>query len=163
MDQVVVILEWQFSPPGYFEEPINVTRDDYTMIIGDGKVEARIDSAIYDRNPSMRQALHDAVNGRFLGVQLLTHKAYNLSRSTMTRLHPDGRRDISVEAEPSPNFSHRVGAAVGWAGRDGCGRAVGDWGSRSVVEPNFGRATAACDAGRGRYGKGGQKAAARFR
>jgi hypothetical protein len=49
----------------------------------------------------MRQALHDAVNGRFLGVQLLTHKAYNLSRSTMTRLHPDGRRDISVEAEPS--------------------------------------------------------------
>ena len=57
MDQVVVILEWQFSPPGYFEEPINVTRDDYTMIIGDGKVEARIDSAIYDRNPSMRQRL----------------------------------------------------------------------------------------------------------
>ena len=43
MDQVVVILEWQFSPPGYFEEPINVTRDDYTMTIGDGKVEARIE------------------------------------------------------------------------------------------------------------------------
>ena len=38
----------------------------------------------------MRQALHDAVNGRFLGVQLLTHKAYDLSRSTMTRLHPTG-------------------------------------------------------------------------
>ena len=50
--------------------------------------------------PPCVKDLHDAVNGRFLGVQLLTHKAYNLSRSTMTRLHPDGRRDISVEAEP---------------------------------------------------------------
>jgi hypothetical protein len=48
----------------------------------------------------MRQDLHDALNGRFLGVQLLTHKAYDLSRPTMTRVHPDGRRDIYVEAEP---------------------------------------------------------------
>jgi hypothetical protein len=39
MEQVVVVLEWQFSPPEYFEETINITRDDYTMIIGDGKVE----------------------------------------------------------------------------------------------------------------------------
>jgi hypothetical protein len=95
----VVVLEWQYSPPEYFEEAIRIVRSDYTMAIADGKVEARIDSSIYDANPGMRQALHDALNDRFLAVQLVIHKAYELSRSTMIRLHPDGRRDIYLDAE----------------------------------------------------------------
>jgi hypothetical protein len=96
----VVVLEWQFSPPDYFEEPINISRHDYRMTITDGKVEARIDSAIYDADPSLRQALHDSLNDRFLSVQLLSHRAYELSRSTMVRVHPDGRRDIYLDCEP---------------------------------------------------------------
>ncbi len=96
----VVVLEWNFSPPDYFEEALEISRQDYTMTIADGKVQAKIDSAIYEANLSMRQALHDALNDRFLGVQLLTHRAYELSSSTMTRVHPDGHRDIFMEAEP---------------------------------------------------------------
>ncbi len=96
----VVVLEWKFSPPDYFEEALEISRQDYTMTIADGKVQAKIDSAIYEANPSMRRALHDALNDRFLGVQLLTHHAYELSSSTMTRVHPDGHRDIFMEAEP---------------------------------------------------------------
>lgn len=96
----VAVLEWKFSPPDYFEAPIAIARDDYTLTIADGKAVARIDSLTYGANPSMRQALHDALNDRFLGVQLLSHRAYDLSRSTMIRLHPDGRRDIFLEAEP---------------------------------------------------------------
>ena len=53
----VVILEWTFSPPDYFEEPIRVTRSNYLMTIGNGKVEARIDPATYDIDPSMRDVL----------------------------------------------------------------------------------------------------------
>lgn len=98
---VIVVLEWKFSPPDYFEAPIELARDDYTLTIVDGKAEARIDSATYDANPSMRQTLHDALNDRFLGVQVLSHRAYELSRSTMTRVHPDGRRNIFVEVEPA--------------------------------------------------------------
>ena len=71
-----VLLEWNFSPPDYFEDQIDLSRNDYAMTIADGKVEARIDSAIYDANPSMRKELHDGLNDRFLGVQLLTHRAY---------------------------------------------------------------------------------------
>jgi len=97
----VVLLEWKFSPRDYFEEVIEISRQDYTMTIADGQVHARIDSAIYEADPDMRQRLHDAVNDRFLGVQLLTHRAYELSRSTMTRVHPDGRRDIFIEPEPA--------------------------------------------------------------
>ncbi len=96
----VVVWEWKFSPPDYFEEAPEISRQDYTMTIADGKVQAKIDSAIYEANPSMRRALHDALNDRFLGVQLLTHHAYELSSSTMTRVHPDGHRDIFMEAEP---------------------------------------------------------------
>ncbi|MBI2883934.1 MAG: hypothetical protein HYY11_08525 [Candidatus Methylomirabilis oxyfera] len=96
----VVVLEWNFSPPDYFEEPLEISRQDYTMTIADGKVQAKIDSAIYEANPSMRRSLHDALNDRFLGVQLLTHRAYEPSKSTMTQVHPDGHRDIFMEAEP---------------------------------------------------------------
>jgi len=96
----VVVLEWKFSPRDYFEEAIRISRQDYTMTIADGQVQAKIDSAIYEANPDMRQGLHDALNDRFLGVQLLTHRAYELSPSAMTRVHPDGRRDIFIEAEP---------------------------------------------------------------
>lgn len=96
----VVVLEWKFSPPNYFEETIEISRHDYTMTISDGAVQAKIDSAIYEANPSMRQELHDSLNDRYLGVQLLTHRAYDLSKSTMTRVHPDGRRDIFIAPEP---------------------------------------------------------------
>ena len=95
-----VVLEWKFSPRDYFEEVIEISRQDYTMTIADGQVEARIDAAVYKANPAIRETLHDALNARFLGVQLLTHRAFELSRSTMARVHPDGRRDIFLEAEP---------------------------------------------------------------
>lgn len=97
----VVVLEWKFSPPDYFEAPIELSRDDYALTIAEGKAAARIDSMVYAANPSMRAALHDALNDRFLGVQLLTHKAYALSTSTMTRVHPDGRKDVYLEVEPA--------------------------------------------------------------
>jgi hypothetical protein len=96
----VVIFEWSFTPPDYFEVPIEIVRNDYTLKIAHGKAEARLDSEAYEANPSIRQALHEGLNDRFLGVQLLTHRTYELSRSTMTRVHPDGRKDVYIEPEP---------------------------------------------------------------
>jgi len=95
----VVVFEWSFTPTDYFEVPIEIVRDDYTLTIAQGQAEARLDSAAYQANPSIRRTLHDGLNDRFLGVQLLTHRAYELSRSTMTRVHPDGRKDFFLEVE----------------------------------------------------------------
>lgn len=95
----IVLLEWNFTPPNYFEEAIEILRHDYAINIADGKVEAKIESSIFDSSPSIRRTLHDSLNDRFLGVQLLTHRPYELSKSTITRVHPDGRRDISIELE----------------------------------------------------------------
>jgi hypothetical protein len=96
---IVVELDWKFSPPDYFEQVIEILRQNYTMTIADGQAHAKIDSAIFEANPGMREELHNSLNDRFLGVQLLTHRAYELSRSTMTRVHPGGRREILCELE----------------------------------------------------------------
>lgn len=99
MDDIVV-LEWSFSPSDYFEEPIHIKRDHYVMTIDNGKVEARIDSDAYNKEHKMRDELHDALNHRFLAVQLLTHKPYKLSKASMYRLHPNGRKEVTIFAEP---------------------------------------------------------------
>lgn len=96
----IVVLEWKFSPPDYFEEPIHIKRDDYVMTINNGAVEARIRPEIYDKDQSMRDRLHISLNDRFLGVQLFSHKPYELSKASMYRLHPDGRKDITIFPEP---------------------------------------------------------------
>lgn len=97
---VTVILEWDFSPSNYFEEPIEISRQDYSMTIEAGKVTAKIDYATFNTNPSMRKELHDGLNNRFLGVQLLSHQLYELSSPNMTHIHPDGRRDFFLDASP---------------------------------------------------------------
>ncbi|MCX5820104.1 MAG: hypothetical protein NT047_09380 [Deltaproteobacteria bacterium] len=96
----IVVLEWTFSPPDYFEDRIELKRDDYDMVIDRGNVEAKIRPEAYDKNPSVRDDLHNVLNDRFLGVQLLTHKPYELSKASMYRLYPDGRKDITVFVEP---------------------------------------------------------------
>jgi hypothetical protein len=96
----IIVLEWSFSPPNYFEDSIRVERDDYEMIIENGRVEAKIHPNVFENNPTMKDDLTNSLNDRFLGVQLLTHEPYQLSKASMCRLHPDGRRDITVFAEP---------------------------------------------------------------
>jgi hypothetical protein len=119
-----MMLDWTFSPPDYFEEPIEISRQDYTMTIADGQVHAKIDSTIYEAKPEMRAELHDALNDRFLGVQLLTHRAYELSRPNVTRVHPDGRRDVFAEIEP---MSIRVSmGAVDFRRTDKDGNVIAD-------------------------------------
>ncbi len=76
----IVVLEWKFSPPDYFEEVIRIDRKKYSIIIENGRIEARIDPTAYDQEHKMRDELHEALNDRFLGVQLLTHKQYELSK-----------------------------------------------------------------------------------
>lgn len=120
----IVVLEWMFSPPDYFEDEIHLKRDDYEMVIVNGKVEAKIRPDAYEKNPNMREELHEALNNRFLGVLLLTHEPYELSDASMYRLHPDGRRDVTLFMNPgvirisSPNVDLVV--------KDKNGNVVGD-------------------------------------
>ena len=96
----VVVLEWEFSPPDYFEEAFEIPHQDCTMTIADGKVRAEIEPATFEANPNMRKELHDVSNSMFLTELFSTRRAYKLSKSTMTRVDPDGLRHFFLEAEP---------------------------------------------------------------
>jgi hypothetical protein len=93
-----VILEWTFSPHTYFEEPLRISRGGCIITVANGKVEARFDAAVYDRDPSIREELHNAVSSVFRATQLVNQEPHKLSANPTTiRLEPDGRRSVSVE------------------------------------------------------------------
>ena len=60
----VIVLLWDFSPPDYFEEAINIKRNNYVMTIDNGKVDARIDHNIYNKQQKMKDDLHKTLNTR---------------------------------------------------------------------------------------------------
>jgi hypothetical protein len=68
-----IVLEWEYSPLDYFEESIIINKNQYEMTIDEGKVKAEIHSTI-DDDLNIRNMLHETLNARFLGVQVLTHK-----------------------------------------------------------------------------------------
>lgn len=93
---ITVILEWNFSPPNYFEEPIEISRENYTMKIEPGEVIATIDYAVFNKNPSLQIELYESLNNRFLAAQLLSHQMYELFSSRMTHIDRDGHKHIFV-------------------------------------------------------------------
>lgn len=93
------LFEWAYSPPDYFEEPFEVVRDDYTMTISVGKVEAWVASHTFAKNPAIRDEMQSFLNDRFLGVQLVEFRPYELSDSRRTRVHPGGRKDVFIEVK----------------------------------------------------------------
>jgi hypothetical protein len=92
-----VLLEWTFSPSDYFEEPITISRDDYSLVIASGTIRATIAGAAFDADPSMLTRLHESLIDRMHGIQLINHKPFELANPNLIRVHPDGRRDIVVE------------------------------------------------------------------
>jgi hypothetical protein len=119
-----VVLEWKYSPPDYFESQIEIKEDDYTMIIANGKAEAKIDSAVYDATPSMRDTLHDMLNSRFLGVQLCNHKVYVLLSPDTVHVHTDGHKNRIVELKGHIECKCYVGVDIKVCDKDG--NVVGD-------------------------------------
>jgi len=96
----VVVIEWIYSPADYFEGAIRISRDEYEMTVHSGKVEAKIKPEVYDKDCKIRDVIHCTLNGRFLGVELLTHQAYELSEPRLYRLHRDGRKDVTIFPKP---------------------------------------------------------------
>ena len=91
------LFDWTYSPADYFEETFEIVRDNYTMRISPGTVEARVASKTFAENPTIRDEIQAALNDRFLGAQLITFRPYELSDSRRTRVHTNGRKDVFIE------------------------------------------------------------------
>lgn len=120
----VVLLTWRFTPKDYFEDEIRIVRDDYEMVIKDGEVEARINPELHENDRKMREEFHRSLNVRFLGVQILTHKKFALSKPSMCRIHPDGRRVPTIFPETA--ITQVVVGNVDLVEKDKNGNVVGD-------------------------------------
>jgi hypothetical protein len=96
---VIYVLEWTFSPSDYFEQPIVINREKFQMQIMGGKIIAKVNEKNFEEDQSLREKIHTSVNDRFLGVQFLTHKPYELSKPSLYKLHPDGRKDYFIQVE----------------------------------------------------------------
>lgn len=99
MNGIVVTLEWTFSPPGYFEEVVDISDQGYAMRIEDGRVTATIAAVIYDADPNMRNNLDGDVRRRFQGAQFVSRESFELSGPNEIRAHPSGRIDHTIFAE----------------------------------------------------------------
>lgn len=95
----IVVLGWTFTPPDYFEEPIRIVRDNYEITIENGKIKARIEAQYYDSGSDLRMKFHESLNSRFLGAQILNQKPFELSKPSMSRIHPDGRKNQYIFPE----------------------------------------------------------------
>jgi len=93
------VLSWTFEPPDVFEERFQFTARGAAFVIDAGTAEARISEERYPEDHSLRMELHQELEVRLLAAQVLSHIPYSLSKSTVSRWHPDGRKDVYVFVE----------------------------------------------------------------
>ena len=90
MDDIIV-LEWTYDPPDYFEQKLTVADPSCELEIESGAAQARIPIAKFDE-ASTRSEIHKSLDQRFRAVQAMTHHPYELTEPSQYRLLPDGRK-----------------------------------------------------------------------
>jgi hypothetical protein len=95
----IYVLEWTFTPADYFEVELDLACEHGSFRVTSGKVELRLAPEKYPSDHSLRMQLHGELDARFLAAQVLAHQSYTLSKPNVSRLHPDGRKDVWAFAE----------------------------------------------------------------
>ena len=86
-------IEWTYRPTDYFEEPYTTSFEDVEIEISDGHIIAVLDTDKYDRDSSIRERLHNHVEGLFAGVRLQSHKDFDIYTGATHQERPDGKTD----------------------------------------------------------------------
>jgi hypothetical protein len=92
----VVILKWDYSPAGFFEEPIYAKIGPSDLEIDNGKVEARTPASAFDSNPALGDALVDQIESYFQAMQAMTHRPFQLTVPAKIRIDEKGTQSIDV-------------------------------------------------------------------
>jgi len=106
---IKVILEYNYKPENYFEQNIKIQRDKYVLTILSGKVSATTEASIYDPDNELENTVYNDLNAFFKGAQVFSHRPYELKKGGIVRLHPNGRRDVTIVMQPAVlQFKGRV-------------------------------------------------------
>jgi hypothetical protein len=90
----VVILQWVYSPPNFFEDPFAIRRNEYEITIENGKVAAKMSPEFYKSNSRIQDEIKGALENLFRGAELFSHKAADLKYDCMLEQHEDGYKDF---------------------------------------------------------------------
>lgn len=98
MDDVVVV-EWTFLPPKYFEIEILVEKESYTLNIREGHAIAYVKQHDFADIETLRNSLHEILISLFLGAQALSHDSFKLSLSSIHKIDSVGNKTVFVFPE----------------------------------------------------------------
>lgn len=90
---------WTYTPTDYLEQEITIDIDGFVMTIAEGAARVEVDSDYFKANPNIRRQFHDALRDRLLGVQLVAHERFELSKSRRVPISPSGGRGCVIEPE----------------------------------------------------------------
>lgn len=101
MSKVVEVhLEWQYTPPDYFEQPIEVSKPGIHLEISNGIAVACIEPETFENNSSISDDLTKVIENRLYAVQVSTHKNFSLGKPSRRDLREDGKRNVFIEIPP---------------------------------------------------------------
>ena len=98
MSKVVEVqLEWQYTPPNYLEQPIEILKPGIRLKISNGIAVAHIEPETFENNSSISDDLTRLIENRLYAVQISMHKNFSLSKPSRSDLREDGKRNIFTE------------------------------------------------------------------
>ncbi|MGE3586025.1 MAG: hypothetical protein AB7G24_14645 [Novosphingobium sp.] len=93
------VLEWTYEPKNFFEEKTTLAHADGLIEIGEGKARGEFDAVRFDEGEAFWKPMHGFLESAFLAQQIQVHLSYTLAQPALARVHPDGRRDVSLFVE----------------------------------------------------------------
>lgn len=93
-------LGWHFKPD-LFEDDFEINQADCTIAIRSGRIIATTAQLPIDALPARRTVIEAFVVNLFLGAQVCTRTAYQLSGPTVTYVDSDGTRNHVIECRPA--------------------------------------------------------------
>lgn len=109
MSKVVEVhLEWQYTPPNYLEQPIEISRPGIRLEISNGIAVAHIEPETFENNSSISDELTRLIENRLYAVQIFTHKNFSLGEPSRSDLREDGKRNIFTQV-PSIAIGFSIG------------------------------------------------------
>ncbi len=100
MNPIVSIeLEWNYTPPRYFEEPLSLNFDGTFLNVDNGIAIAKITPAKFENNSHIKEDLHSLLESRFHAVQIFNHKDFELHKPSRTDLAEDGKKHYYLEVD----------------------------------------------------------------
>lgn len=104
----IVIFEWTYSPPDFFEKRVHLSVDHCELAIDAGKVEARIEPQHVGDVREMRDRLRGWLQNIFRAVQSSSRREFDLSDGLMRQMHADGHQDMAIARVDTVMFADTV-------------------------------------------------------